>query len=213
MRGVPVALAAGLGLLAVALALTLLHSPASVAGTNRPLGQPEQPIASTTRSTGYCQAGEVLPQGTSAIRVWLDAAYGPRMSLTVSAGGHALTRGERGSGWTGGSVTIPVKPLARTVADADVCVSFHLKDETIIMQGNDASPASAAHEGPRALSGRFWIEYLRPGTRSWASLVASTMQRMGLGRAFAGTWIAFVALALLALLGVLASMLVVEELR
>jgi hypothetical protein len=213
MPGVRIALAAGLALMGIAIGLTLLRSPASVAGTNRIAGQEEEPIGSTDQSARYCQAREALPRGTSAIRVWLYAARGPRVSVVVSSHGRTLTSGAQGSGWTGGSVTVPVKPLSRAVSHATVCVSFRLRDETVFVQGNATPAAFAAHDGGQALAGRIWIEYLRPGGSSWASLAGSIARRMGFGRAAAGTWVAFLALALLATVAALASSLVLRELR
>ena len=116
MRSVKVALAAGLTLLALAIGLTLLGSPMSVARANRPAGQPEEPVASTTQSAHYCEAGEVLPSGTSALRIWLEAAAGPRVNVAVYSNGRLVTDGHRGSDWIGGSVTVPVRPLSRTVS-------------------------------------------------------------------------------------------------
>jgi hypothetical protein len=212
MRDVRVALAAGLALLAAAVVLVLLHSPAVVARANRLASATIEPIASTTRGATYCQAHELLPAGTSAVRVWLDAAYGPRVKVTVSAGGRPATSGARGSGWTGGSVTVPLRTLPRALSSAVLCVSFALRDETIIVQGSRAPAASAARAGRRALAGRMTIEYLRPGERTWASLIASTARRMGLGRAVAGLWIVFVALALLAAVAAVTAAAVLREL-
>lgn len=211
MRSVKVALVAGLASLAAALVLTLSASPMRVASTNRVPGT-ETPIASTRAGATYCQAHEVLPGGSSAIRVWLDAAAGPRVEVTVSSGSRVLASGARGSDWIGSSVTIPVKPLARTVVGTTVCVSFHLHDETIIVQGKAAPAAVAAHEGHRALAGRMLIEYLRPGARSWLSQATEVARRLGLGRAAAGTWVALVAFALLVAAVVLASRLLLREL-
>jgi hypothetical protein len=199
MRSVKVALTAGLTLLALAIGVTLLGSPMVLARTNRPPGKPEEPIATTDHSASYCQSEETLPHGTSAIRVWLDAVAGPRVTVAVLSGGRPLTSGERGSGWVGGSVTVPVRPLARTVPNATVCVSFALKDETLTVQGTSATQ-------------RMWIEYLRPGKASWASLAGALARHMGLGRALPGTWVVFLALALLATAVTIASRVLVREL-
>jgi hypothetical protein len=212
MRRVTIALAAGLTLLAITIGLILAHAPMMVAGTNRPAGQSEEPIATSQEHNSYCQAGETLPQGTSALRVWLDAIYGPHVEVAVSAQGRRLTSGERGSGWVGGSVTIPVKPLPHAVSGATVCVSFRVRDETVALQGNVTPAASATREDGQALPGRMWIEYLRPGEHSWSSLLASTARRMGLGRAAAGVWVVFLAIGLAAAVILLAAMLVVKEL-
>ncbi len=211
MRAVKIALVSGLALLVIAIGFTLARSPSSVARTSRPAGAADEPIASTTRNTTYCQPHERLPRGTSAIRIWLDAAAGPRVNVDVSAGGRTIVSGKRGSGWVGGSVTVPVKPLPQVVSDATVCASVRAHDETVIVQGSAARATNAAHEGTRALGGRMWIEYLRPGTRSWASLSSQVARRMGFGRAGAGILVVVLAFWLLVAVAVLASRLVVEE--
>jgi hypothetical protein len=211
MRSVRVALAAGLALLAVAIGLTLLSSPLSVAASNAVPGN-ETAVGETQQGATYCQAHEALASGVTAIRVWLDAAAGPAVSVAVYSRGRVLTRGSRPSIWVGGSVTVPVKPLGRAVSDVTVCASFHVRDETIVVQGSATPPALATHEGSVSLYGRMGIEFLRPDRRSWAAQALEVARRMGLGRAFTGTWIVLVALALLASIVVLASRLILKEL-
>jgi hypothetical protein len=213
MRSPRVALVAGLALVLAAIGLTLSRSPVSVAGTNRSAGRVEELIGSTLKSSEYCQSGETLPRGTSAIRVWMDAAAGPHVKVVVLARGRPVTSGQRGSNWIGGSVTVPVKPLPDTVGDATVCVSFPLRYEEIIFQGNPSSPATAAHDGSHRLKGRIWMEYLRPGTRTWASMLAEVARRVSFGRALTGTWVVLLLLALVCAIAGLASSLVLRELR
>ena len=211
MRRVTIALAAGLALLLLAIGVTLARSPMVVARSN---GTPlkEERIATTFHGATYCQGEELLPAGTTAIRLSLAAFTGPRVSVSVNARGRAITGGMRGSGWTGRVVTIPLKALARAVPAATVCASFQLHNEHITVFGKTTPRTSAAYDGPHALAGRMWIEYLRPGSRSWASLAPSTARRLGLGRVAAGTWNALLVVELLAAIVALASMLVVREL-
>jgi hypothetical protein len=211
MQRVTVALAAGLALLAVAIGLTLLHSPRSVAASN---GSPleENRIALATRGATYCQAHELLPARTSAIRLSLLAFAGPSVHVVVLAGGHQITSGVQGSGWTSRVVTVPLRALPHAVPDVTVCVSFSLHDEHVFVFGEPTSAAMAAHDGNRALLGRMWIEYLRPGTRSWASLAPTIVDHMALGRAVSGIGIVFLALALLVAIAVLTSGLALREL-
>jgi hypothetical protein len=211
MRAVRVALAAGLALVALAVGLTLHSTPLSVAASNKVPGN-EGPIWETRHGATFCQAHETLPRGVSAIRVWLDAAAGPRVSIAVYSHGHLLTSGSRASIWVGGAVTIPVKPLPRAFANVTVCASFRLHDETVIVQGSATGAASATREGPVALYGKMGIEFMRPDTRSWAAQALEVARRMGLGRAGAGTWIALLALALLASIVALVSRLLLREL-
>ncbi|HTW43258.1 MAG TPA: hypothetical protein VMD79_13190 [Solirubrobacteraceae bacterium] len=213
MRRVRVAFAAGVAALALALGLTLSGSPASVARTTEPRGVEEEPIASTEQGQTYCQGHEVLPAGVTAIRVWLFAAAGPALRLTVSAGGRLLASGRLGSHWLGGSATIPVKPLSRAVSGATLCVSFRLADETVIVQGSPAPAALAAYGGGIRLHGRMWVEDLRPGHSSWASLIPAVVCAMGLGRAQPGAWVALLVLALMASVAALAALAVLRGLR
>jgi len=212
MREVRIALIAGLALLVAGIGVALARSPMSVARTN---GTPsrEEAIAFTTHGATYCQSDELLPQGTSAIRLSFFAFAGPRLRVVVYAGGRSVTSGESGSGWTSRVVTVPVKPLARAVSGATVCASFQMRDEELTVFGKFTSRPSAARNGREVLSGRMWIEYLRPGTRSWASLVPTILSNMTFGRASSGPGIVVLALLLLAAVAILSSRLVLRELR
>jgi hypothetical protein len=212
MRGVKPALFAGLAALALALILTVSRSPPRVAASNEPHGATVAPFWSTTSGASLCQAHEMLPSGSSAIRVWLDATAGPRVSVAVYSDGRMIAGGTRGSNWIGGSVTVPLRPLPRTTAGATICVSFPLHDETVLAQGTSSSAALSAHEGARALGGRMRIEYLRPSRRSWLAMAGEVARRMGLGRAAGGTWVALAALALLGAALALATRLLLREL-
>ncbi|HTU77357.1 MAG TPA: hypothetical protein VMF09_01200 [Solirubrobacteraceae bacterium] len=211
MSRVRIALAAGLALLAIALGLTLARSPAVVARkSDTPVT--EDRLAVTATSARYCQSEEQLPAGASAIRLSLAADTGPRVDVSVSSGGRTLTSGTQGAGWTGRVVTVPVRPLARTVGAVTVCASVRPRFEQVLVFGVPAAPALAARDGRQTLPGRMTIEYLRRGSRSWASLAPSIARRLGLGRTAAGTWNALLAVELLVAIGVLASMLVLKEL-
>ena len=109
---------------------------------------------------------------------------------------------------TGGASPTDTLPLV---------VALHGRGDTAdrftrAFQGMPTPAAAAAHDGRRSLGGRLIIDYLRPGTSSWLSLAGEVAHRMGLGRAAAGTWIVFLALALLAAAIVLASRLLLREL-
>jgi hypothetical protein len=211
MDRVTIALAAGLALLAVAIGLTLLHSPTSVAGTNG--GKQDEGLVSIRKSAMVCQAGEVLPRGTSVIVASLSTFTGPKVMAEALSGARVLTRGQLGSGWTGRTVAIPVKPLTRTVWNVKICFAFAPKDEAVTPYGHSSAPAVAATYNGKALPGRIRAEYLRPGSRSWWALVSSTAYHMGLGRAASGTWIVFLVIALMATVATVVSKLLLEELR
>jgi hypothetical protein len=197
MRSVRVALALGGTLLALALALTLAGSPASLAGTNGIREGAE--VARTGRATSACQVGEVLPAGTSAVRLTLAAEIGPTVAVAASSGGRTITRGARGGGWTGASVTVPVQPVSRTVSGATLCFALGRPLEDVAIFG-EKSPGANALSGPRGerLPGRIAVEYLRPGRASWLSQLSAIARRMGFGHAWGGAWIAFALLIAMA---------------
>lgn len=211
MRSVKIALAMGLALLAVAIGLTLTRSPPLLAGTNSiPV---ERRMATTTNSARVCQANEVLPANTSAIRLMLEATLGPRVTVEALSGKRVIAHGERPAGWTGLGVTLPVKPVPKQISGVQICFAFTVGHELVSVFGQLTSAKAAATYSRGALPGRMRIEYLRPGHSSWWSLVRSVSQHMGLGRAWAGTWVVLLVLALMLTLVTLTSRLVVRELR
>jgi hypothetical protein len=199
MRDASVALAAGFALVALALVIVLSGSPQVLAGSNgiEPLGN----VLTTVPGGGSaCQAGETLPAGASAIRLSLGATAGPRVAVAVraAAGGRIVARGVSEPGWLGNVVTIPIAPLAQTAHDATVCFGFAGADERVSFFGRPTSASSAARSGRGALPGRVAIEYAHPGSSSWWSRAVAVARRMGLGRAWAGTWVAVFVGALMA---------------
>jgi hypothetical protein len=206
------ALAAGLLLVAIALAVTLSGSPFVVAHANATPAN--EPILEAASGAGACQADEVLPAGISAIRLTLVAAAGPRVSVTALSGTQVLTSGIAGSGWTSGAVTVPVRPVARAISHARICFKLGQSVENVVLGGSKTSAAVAARgsEG-KALPGRFTIEYMRAGRSSWWSLAETVARHMGLGRAPSGAWVALLLAALMSAVVAIASWLALVELR
>jgi 4-amino-4-deoxy-L-arabinose transferase-like glycosyltransferase len=206
-----VALVAGLVLLVLAIGVTLSGSPMVVVHTNSITDGPS--IAEAATDAGACQGGEVLPGGVSMIRLTLRSITGPRVSLTALSGTHVLTSGVVGSGWIGGSVAIPVKPVARTTSPVQICFRLGPTKEVVGIMGAPTSPAVAARsrEG-KALPGRIRIEYLRADERSWWSVALVVARRIGLGRAASGSWIVLLLIALMAMVVAGASWLALKEL-
>ena len=197
IKGVRIALAGGLALLALALVLTLSGSPATVAPTD-PIAIDAQ-LAGTEHSTSVCQSGETVPQDTTALRFSLKALIGPRVEVKVYAGRRLITAGARSPGWSAGDVTVPVARVAHTIAHAKVCLAFALTNESVEMAGGRTPRDLAAVTGDgQVLPGRMKVEYMLPGHRSWWSLARSVARHMGLGRAWAGTWVVLLALVLMA---------------
>ncbi len=207
---VKVALAVGLVLIALAFVLTLAHAPLTVA---RGGVATEYTLVSTAKPASACQGGETLPRGTTALRVSLTAALGPKVTARVLSGSRVLTRGTTQPGWSDASVTVPVRPLPRTVGPVTVCVAVAQMNGKVAMRGSHTSPAQAATSGGERLPGRMDIEYLRPGGRSWWSQATAVARRLGLGRTASGAWNALLVVALAASFITLSSWLVVKELR
>jgi hypothetical protein len=205
MRSVRIALAAGLTVTAVALGIVLSRSPLAVAGSN---GVPANLAVEHffTSHTG-CQAGGTLPQGTTAIRVSLSANVGPQVSLEALSGGTLVTKGERDAGWgVDETVTVPVQRVAGTVRDTRICVTTGPVVEPLQINGTrERTP-----DGEVAL---MRMEYLRPSSASWLSLVPSVAHRTGLAHAPAGTWVAYMLIVLMVTVAGVASRLALRELK
>jgi Predicted membrane protein (DUF2142) len=191
-RSVSLALAGGLALIALAIGLTLAGSPVVVIATNRI--QPQAIVATTRGHTSGCQPGEVLPAGTTGIRLWITGNVKPSVRVRALAGTRVIAEGSNGGGWLGKVVTVPVARVARTVPDATICFALGPAVEEVDLLGELGS----THRHHRRAA-KMRIEYLRSGSDSWWSLVSPVARRIGLGRAPSGALVALIPLALMAL--------------
>jgi hypothetical protein len=212
MRSVRIALVAALVVLAVAIGLTLSVSPVAVIATN---GIPDAVNFAGTRSrASACQPNETVPAGTSGIRIALGAEIGPAVALVVKSAGRVVTRGAVDSGWTGASVTIPMRRVSRTVADAEICFALGSNIEDLEIFGEEvARPERLVASTGERLPGRMGVEYLRPAHSTWLSLAPGIAERMGFGHAWPGTWVVFALLAAMACGAGAATWMVFRELR
>lgn len=211
MSSVRIALAAGLTLIAVGLGVTLSGAPVSVARTS---SNREENLGYTSESHTLCQSNEQLPRGTSAIRLQLGTFTGPRLALEAYAGKRLVDSGERGSGWTGRSVTVALRHVPTTNMTVQLCVSWAMGgSESVHVMGELTGPSSALRIDGSPERGRFGVEYLRPGRSSWLSLASGIAHRLGLGRAPSGTWIAVLAALGMVAVVLLSCRVIVEEIR
>lgn len=209
-RKAAVTLGVGIALLAAVGVLTLTRSPSR---TVRTVAQGGQLVTQTTSDLGLCQAGEVLPTDVSAIRLSIWAFFGARIHAAVFSGSRVLTEGTRSPDWTGSTVTIPIKPLRRSVSPVTVCFHLGPTDQPFYLTGVETAPANAAvSNGGEPLAGRVGIEYLAPGRGSWWSRILQVSRHIGLGRALTGTWVVLLIFALMAATGVLTVRVVLREL-
>jgi hypothetical protein len=214
MRSVRVALVAGLALTAVAIGVTLTGSPTTLISTNRvPINALLADGNNPSESKKVCQANEVLPQGTSAIRTWVEDIVGPKVTVEALSGTRILTSGTRPPGWIGGTVTVPVTPVRRTTSHVEVCFTLNPTYENTSMFGDSAPPAIRAIAGGQSLPGRLRIEYLKPDRRSWSSLALPVVRRMGLGRAPSGIAVVLLIAAFMTAMLILVSRVILRELR
>jgi hypothetical protein len=211
MRDVKVALVIGLVLTIVAVLVVLSRSPLTLAGTNAVPAKANVELAHGNVSG--CQPVGTLPQGVSAIRIAIEVrAVGPKVSVKLLQGSQILSEGHQDTGWgVAPTVTVPIKRLVHPVEGARICIALGPTVEPVRLHG--VLLASPSFAGRRLGGVTLRLEYLRPGPKSWFSLASSIAHHMGLGRAASGTWIAFLALALLLAVAILASRLALEELR
>jgi 4-amino-4-deoxy-L-arabinose transferase-like glycosyltransferase len=204
---VAVALAAGLSLIAIAVTVVLSRPPLLAAGVRMTPGRSLLTYQKGGRS--ICQGDEVLPQGTVAVRLGLGANVGPRVGFAAFSGGRMLTRGEREAGWgIDETVTVPVRRVTRTARDVRVCTTVGPTIEPIEI--HEASvPGRAVGAGGQS---ELKVEYLRPASRSWLSMVAPITRNMGFGHAPGGALSVLLLLALMAAVVALVSLLVICEL-
>ena len=201
---VRLALATALLATVAMLGVVLSRAPLLLAGTNR---IPAKPAVTFIRhSETRCQGGGTLPAGTRAIRVSLSANAGPSVSLRVLSGSRLITSGERGAGWgTDETVTVPVRRVPATIGDVRVCAAIGRAAEPIQVNGAPVRTSSGAEA--------IWLrlEYLRPGSASWASLAAVVARHMGVGHAPGGVWVALLVIAAMSAVCILVSRAVLSD--
>ncbi len=233
LRPALVTFAVGIALLALVGALVLTQAPPRLQRLSTPGVRAIGPeganlIGSTEGSLSACQPGEVLPAGTSAIRVAIWGFFGARIHLAVFEGSRVLAAGSHSANWTGDTVTIPVRPLARRHSGVDVCYALgpnsesqlllgartpHTKHPAILVEGSTQLSEVTAATDRQQIGAKLTIEYLAPGRSSWWSQLLTVARHMGLGRAFSGTWIALLVALMMAAVGVLAVQLAIRELQ
>lgn len=223
MSKVKIALAVGVVLLAGVAAVTLKQAPLRTVRVGEPTGAEVGILANVSGVISVCQPGETLPAGVSDIRLALWAWYGAPVHVRAYSGSRILTEGSRGPDWTSNTVTVPVTPLRRSTSNVKLCFAIGPNSQPLLLRGGSArqlasaavrsSPTPQAAESEHALlRGKVGVEYLTAGRGSWWSRVSSVAKHMGLGRAYTGTWIAFLVAVLMAAVGVLAIRLTLREL-
>jgi hypothetical protein len=197
-----------LALASSAILVRLSGMPPALAATNR---VPSAGIVAVAAShTSGCQSEETLPAGASAIRLWLGVEVGPAVEVAAFLGSRVITRGRHGAGWTGTTLTIPVRRVPRTIAGTRLCFAFGGGGRKIWLIGGQTTaggggllgasrPGSGTRGPSKAQPFKMRVEYLRPGDASWFSRALSTARHMSLGRTPPHTWAVLIPAALLAM--------------
>jgi hypothetical protein len=213
MRRVQIAVAVASALIVVALGITLASAPISVAGMNSAARRLE-PFLVIGKRIRACQQGEVLPRGTTAVRMHVLAEIGPRVKVQLLQGAQTIAHGETAPWWGGNAVTVPVNALTTTRSGVTLCFELQLvSDEQIDLSGEVTKGARSAHVGSKALRGRLAVEYLHRSSSSFLSLAPQIARRIGLGRGGAGTWIMLPIAAAMAAVMALSLRLLLRDLR
>lgn len=210
VRVVKVTLVVGVAILTAVCAFVLTRSPPRVV---RAGPKPSRLITALSGDGEACQTREVMPAGVTAVRLSIGAYVGARIHVAVYSGSRILTEGSRNPDWTGTSVTVPVTPLRESASNVSVCFDISPNNESLFLLGRQtaASEGLSLPDG-ETVPGHLDIEYLGPGQGSWWTRLLPVARRMGLGRAFSGTWIVLLIAAMVAAVGVLAARLVLREL-
>ncbi|HEX5853863.1 MAG TPA: hypothetical protein VFY36_12315 [Solirubrobacteraceae bacterium] len=204
-------LATGLSLTAVATSVVLAQSPSVVVATNKV--RPQTTIYVTSYEETICQAGETLRAGVSAIRLWLNAAIGPRVTVAVFDGSKLIAGGTRAAGWYGTTVTVPVRSVRRDYSNTRVCFRVSSINGYVQAVGRETLPRLAGTSEGLTLPGRISIAYLSPSRQSWLARAGAVIRHIGFGRAASGTWIVYPIAALMLAAIALASWTVVRNLE
>jgi hypothetical protein len=214
----------GAALLGIVVALVVVGSEShpQIASTDR---VPNNTFVSDLASgQKICQANEIVPGGTAALRMTIGTygKPGPRLAIAITAPGSGqdgakprlISSARIAEGWKQGVVSLAVSRVARTHADATVCIT-------------DAGrwPVAIAGVTPPANFGlndyidgsyvgsEVRIDYLLPGHPSWFAMLATLAHRMTLGKGTYVGWMGWMAplVLMLALVGLLVRVLLREE--
>lgn len=199
---IPLVLGAGVLAVLVAVGVVLAGSGQRQAGSNY---VPEFGQALTIKGPGErCQAGQIIPGDTAALRLLLGTFNrpGPPLEVTVRADGKLLTSGRLPASRTPPTehVVVPLEPVEQTTPNATVCVTVRAEeDRRTVLYGT---------------LGQVRFEWLRDGRESWVELLPTVLHRFALGKANpVGLWLLPVAALLLLLSIGVALSLAARELR
>jgi hypothetical protein len=186
-------------LLAVSFVSTMGHKAERLAGSNSVKLQ--QPVIQVDPHSLLCQ-GILAPKDAASVLLFAapTAPKGPPLSMSLTArDGTRLASGHMAGGWTGGVARFSFARLAATHADAALCIRN--QGAAPIAFGGLPAKTSTTVDG-QLQDGTITVQFFRPGTSSWWSLLPTIAHRAGvLKGSLAGAWSFWFAAALLLLAG------------
>ncbi|HEX3693137.1 MAG TPA: hypothetical protein VHU13_07315 [Solirubrobacteraceae bacterium] len=212
-RSVLAVLAVGLTAIVVAVLTVLSHRPLVVVGSNAIAASNYVELEDEKQRLSNCQAAGLIPSGTTAIRVAAEGIYySPPLTLQVLSGNRVVREATHpGGGPPAPNVTVGVASFASALRGARICLAVGPTLGAVRYSGKP-SPGAAIASNPLGQA-ELHVEYLRPGTRTWASLFSSAARDLGYGKAPSGAWVAYLVIVLMLLLVLGVGRLVLEELR
>jgi hypothetical protein len=206
--------AIGIGLLAVTLVAMLLHAGPRRAGSDRtPNGAF---VVILTAGQQACQAAELVPADTAALRLTIGTYGSPGPPVTASAtdaAGRVVTSGRLAPGWREGVVSIPVRRVTAARAPARVCLTDAAPAGTpgrIAIAGVRGDPGfTILVAGTPEPGVRVRIDYMRPGRETWLQMLPTLAERLSLGKSGLVRHWAWVAVPLLMVLAIALALRVV----
>ncbi|HEY3959517.1 MAG TPA: hypothetical protein VGL68_03305 [Solirubrobacteraceae bacterium] len=176
-------LASGLLVLVVAFAVLLTHAEPRRSGTDY---TPNANFAAKLNpGQQTCQAHELLPADTAAVRMTIGTygAPGSRVSVSLTGlRGEALTAGSLAPGWRQGVVEIPVAHVHVASGDATACLRNDGPSRIAVAGDSGDSFHTMQVAGRTIQNAQVLYEYMRPGSESWLQLLPTAVYRSTLGK-------------------------------
>jgi hypothetical protein len=191
---VPIVLAV---VLLVALFATLAHSQPALTGTNSvPL---RGPAVGIRHGQTLCQPGQVLPEGSGRMRMFLAPAKQdrtPEVNVTIRTGEDGVVANTTGRYKPPGVLDVPIRPAVKhTRLDGLVCIT-NTGRGTVVMSGI-LTPFGNVQLAGKKLDVSLTTLWYAPDDQSWFSRLGAIIPRVGHARV-GGVW-AFWAASLLLL--------------
>jgi hypothetical protein len=196
---VPAVPVIALVLLALSFGRTMNHTGERLAGGNSVKLQ--QPVVQVSAGGLLCQ-GILAPRDAASVLLFVapTAPTGPPLTMSLAArDGPRLAGGQMAGGWTGGVARFSFPRLRASYPDATLCVRNRGSDPVAF--AGLPSTTSATIDGALQ-NGTITVQFFRPGTSSWWSLLPTIAHRAGVIKgSLAGGWTFWLAAALLLLAG------------